>query len=89
MSKLKLVFFLFCVWVFCLATASVFLLILFVCFVFVSRNVELNASCCDFLQKLSMCLLPQSEAPSESHQQGIQVCTRVLTPSTQYLRQRH
>ncbi|XP_016895773.1 meiosis inhibitor protein 1 isoform X1 [Cynoglossus semilaevis] len=43
-----------------------------------SRNVELNASCCDFLQKLSMCLLPQSEAPSESHQQDVEEIENLL-----------
>ncbi|XP_030592443.1 meiosis inhibitor protein 1 isoform X2 [Archocentrus centrarchus] len=33
-----------------------------------NRNPNLNASCCGFLQKLSMCLLSQTDPPSDSHQ---------------------
>lgn len=36
------------------------------------RNPNLNASCCGFLQKLSMCLLSQSDPPSVSYQHGMQ-----------------
>lgn len=41
------------------------------------RNPNLNASCCGFLQKLSMCLLSQSDLPSGSHQHGMQIHARL------------
>lgn len=39
------------------------------------RNPHLNASCCGFLQKLSMCLLSQSDPASGSYQHGMQIRT--------------
>ncbi|XP_028268004.1 meiosis inhibitor protein 1 [Parambassis ranga] len=36
-----------------------------------NRNPNLNASCCGFLQKLSMCLLSHSDPPSGLHQHDV------------------
>ncbi|XP_005468492.1 meiosis inhibitor protein 1 isoform X5 [Oreochromis niloticus] len=42
------------------------------------RNPNLNASCCGFLQKLSMCLLSQSDLPSGSHQHDLKEVENLL-----------
>ncbi|XP_039901770.1 meiosis inhibitor protein 1-like isoform X3 [Simochromis diagramma] len=43
-----------------------------------NRNPNLNASCCGFLQKLSMCLLSQSDLPSGSHQHDLKEVENLL-----------
>lgn len=43
------------------------------------RNPNLNASCCGFLQKLSMCLLSQSDPASGTYQHGMQIRTHTCT----------
>ncbi|XP_040918945.1 meiosis inhibitor protein 1-like [Toxotes jaculatrix] len=43
-----------------------------------NRNPNLNASCCGFLQKLSMCLLSQSDPASGSYQYGAEEVENLL-----------
>ncbi|XP_006798004.1 meiosis inhibitor protein 1 isoform X2 [Neolamprologus brichardi] len=43
-----------------------------------NRNPNLNASCCGFLQKLSMCLLSPSDLPSGSHQHDLKEVENLL-----------
>ncbi|XP_054616715.1 meiosis inhibitor protein 1 isoform X1 [Dunckerocampus dactyliophorus] len=43
-----------------------------------SRNTHLNAACCDFLQKLSMCLLSQSSPASGANQQDAEEVENLL-----------
>ncbi|XP_058509354.1 meiosis inhibitor protein 1 isoform X1 [Solea solea] len=43
-----------------------------------NRNPELNASCCGFLQKLSMCLLSQSDPASGSKKHDVEEVENVL-----------
>ncbi|KAM9391746.1 meiosis inhibitor protein 1 [Pholidichthys leucotaenia] len=43
-----------------------------------NRNPNLNAACCDFLQKLSVCLLSQSDYPSGSHQHDVKEVENLL-----------
>lgn len=54
----------------------------FLCFTNSFRNPNLNASCCGFLQKLSMCLLSQSNPASGSYHDGMQICTDTCTTHT-------
>ncbi|XP_044036639.1 meiosis inhibitor protein 1 isoform X5 [Siniperca chuatsi] len=42
------------------------------------RNPNLNASCCGFLQKLSMCLLSQSDPASGSYQNDVEEVENLL-----------
>ncbi|XP_037112099.1 meiosis inhibitor protein 1-like isoform X2 [Syngnathus acus] len=59
-----------------------------------NRNTHLNAACCDFLQKLSVCLLSQSVSASGASQQdwptllrespGLQLCDSKGPRATQY-----
>nr|XP_019960937.1 PREDICTED: meiosis inhibitor protein 1 [Paralichthys olivaceus] len=42
------------------------------------RNPDLNASCCGFLQKLSVCLLSQSDPASGSHQSDVEEVENLL-----------
>ncbi|XP_044036636.1 meiosis inhibitor protein 1 isoform X3 [Siniperca chuatsi] len=43
-----------------------------------NRNPNLNASCCGFLQKLSMCLLSQSDPASGSYQNDVEEVENLL-----------
>ncbi|XP_034448937.1 meiosis inhibitor protein 1-like isoform X1 [Hippoglossus hippoglossus] len=43
-----------------------------------NRNPDLNASCCGFLQKLSMCLLSQSDPASGSYQSDVEEVENLL-----------
>ncbi|XP_062263851.1 meiosis inhibitor protein 1 [Platichthys flesus] len=43
-----------------------------------NRNPDLNASCCGFLQKLSMCLLSQSDPASGSYQTDVEEVENLL-----------
>ncbi|XP_018523234.1 meiosis inhibitor protein 1 isoform X2 [Lates calcarifer] len=43
-----------------------------------NRNPNLNASCCGFLQKLSMCLLSQSDPASGSYQYDVEEVENLL-----------
>ncbi|KAM9843134.1 LOW QUALITY PROTEIN: meiosis inhibitor protein 1 [Aulostomus maculatus] len=45
------------------------------------RNPHLNASCCGFLQKLSMCLLSQSDTAFASHQHDAEEVENILLHS--------
>ncbi|XP_028311694.1 meiosis inhibitor protein 1 isoform X2 [Gouania willdenowi] len=43
-----------------------------------NRNTELNALCCGFLLKLSVCILSHSDLPSDSHQYDVEEVENLL-----------